>query len=159
MPLVKWTLIGLLLLPLAELAVFIVLTMTIGWFWTIGLGLATTVLGVILLKRFGRDRIGRFGTALAHDGLRSVAIEGSALAHVAGGILLVLPGFITDLVGALMFVRPLRRWASKSIGRAARRKSARKSGDSVIDLEPTEWHQVADVANRERNNPLPGRTA
>jgi UPF0716 protein FxsA len=159
MPLVKWTLIGVLLLPVAELAVFIVLGMTIGWFWTFGLALATSVMGVVLLKRIGRDRIGRFGTTLAQNGFRSVAIEASSLAQVAGGILLVLPGFITDLVGAFLVVRPLRSWAGSTISQLAKRKSRRKSGDSVIDLEPTEWHQVGDPANRERNNPLPRRTA
>jgi UPF0716 family protein affecting phage T7 exclusion len=75
--------------------------------------------------------------------LRSIHLETPGLATLAGGILLVLPGFITDVVGALLFVPPFRRWVSATISRALRKRRA-GADPSVIDLTPEEWHHVAD---------------
>jgi UPF0716 protein FxsA len=75
--------------------------------------------------------------------------ESPGFAPVAGGILLVFPGFITDVIGALMFMPPLRRWIGATIGRAIRkRRPAQQPG--VIDLGPDEWHQVSDGPRKKR---------
>jgi UPF0716 family protein affecting phage T7 exclusion len=60
-----------------------------------------------------------------------------------GGILLVFPGFITDTVGALLFVPQFQRWAAAAIGRARQRRRAARD-PSVIDLTPKEWRQVGE---------------
>ena len=113
MSLVKWAFIVVIMLPAAEIAVFFLVALTIGWLWTIGLFLATSVIGVIVLKRSGRGDLDRFGAALAQDGVRAIHLESPGLAAMVGGILLVFPGFITDVLGALLFVPPLRRWAER----------------------------------------------
>jgi len=64
-----------------------------------------------------------------------------AAATMIGGILLVFPGFITDLAGLLLFLPPFRRWAAAAIGRALRK---RQRDRSVVDLTPDQWHQVPD---------------
>src|SRR3989442_627390 len=117
MSLVKWIFVGLLLLPAAEIAVFVLIAMLIGWFWTIALFLATSAFGVWLLRRSGRDNLARFAVALQQDGVGAIHLESPGFASVLGGILLVFPGFITDAVGALLFVPLLRRWAAAAAGR------------------------------------------
>ena len=61
-----------------------------------------------------------------------------------GGILLVFPGFITDVLGALLLVPAVRRQL-RAADRAARARNARRQRDpSVIDLTPKEWRQVSE---------------
>jgi len=54
MSLVKWGFIGLLALPAAEITVFVVVALTIGWLRAFGLLLLTSVIGMIVLKQAGR---------------------------------------------------------------------------------------------------------
>jgi UPF0716 protein FxsA len=153
MSLVKWIFAGLLLLPAAEIAVFVLVAMLIGWFWTIALFLATSAVGVWLLRRSGRDNLARFAAALQHDGVRAIHLESPGFASVLGGILLVFPGFITDAVGALLFVPPLRRWAAARLGRALRARRRGRSDTSVVELTPGEWHQISETAIEDAASP------
>jgi UPF0716 protein FxsA len=144
MSLVKWGFIGLLLLPLGELLAFVAVAALIGWLPAAALFIATSVVGVILLKRSGRGDFDRLRAAIARDGLRAVHLDTPGAAPMLAGILLVFPGFITDLIGAALLVPQLRRWAGGKLAQAAR---ARRD-DNVIDLEPGEWHQIPDRRRR-----------
>jgi UPF0716 protein FxsA len=149
MSLVKWTIIAIVLLPVAEIAVFILLALTIGWLWTLGLFLATSLIGVLLLRHSGREKLGQFSAVLSQDGVRAIHLESPGLAPMLGGILLVLPGFITDLLGAALLVPPLRQWAWRAIGRALRnrendRRRARHAPE-VIDLTADQWNELPEV--------------
>lgn len=150
MSLVKWTFVGLLLLPAAELVVLLLATATIGWFWTVVLLLGASLTGVYLLRRTGRGDFDRLRAAFAQDGLRAIHLETPGFATMLGAILLVIPGFITDIVGAALFVPAFRRWAVGTIGRAARR---RPQDPMVIDLEPHEWRQLPEPGKKRRRRP------
>lgn len=92
---------------LAEFAVFVLMTTWIGLGWTILAMLATSALGVILL--------GRQGTRVLAD-LRERARSrrppgrelGDAGLVAVGGLLMVLPGFLTDVIGLLCLLPPTR---------------------------------------------------
>ncbi len=141
MSLVKWAFVGLVTLPAAEIAMFVLVARMIGSFWAVALFLGTSLLGVLVLRRSGRADLDRFHAALTKDGLRAIHLETPGLATMIGGILLVFPGFITDLTGLLLFLPPFRRWAAAAIGRALRK---RQRDRSVVDLTPDQWHQVPD---------------
>jgi UPF0716 protein FxsA len=105
------------------------------------------VIGVLLLRRSGRRDLDRFRAAVKNDGIASICVDGPGVGPLIGGILLVFPGFITDVLGALMLLGPIRRWAAAAIGRAFTKPSTkpRRPGEpSVIDLSPGEWRQVSD---------------
>ena len=59
MSLVKWTFVGLLTLPAAELVVLLLATATLGWFWTIVLLLGASLAGIYLLRQTGRGDLDR----------------------------------------------------------------------------------------------------
>jgi UPF0716 protein FxsA len=141
---VKWALMAVILLPAAELAVFIALAVTIGWFWTAVLSVGTSVIGVLMLKQSGRRDLDQFRAALGANGLRAFHLESPGLAKIVGGILLVFPGFITDALGALLFVPQFRRWAASAIGRAVQNRRAARD-PSVVDLTHNEWRQIPDA--------------
>jgi UPF0716 protein FxsA len=143
MSLVKWGFIGLILLPLAEMAAFVAVAAAIGWIPAACLFLATSLLGLLILRRSGRSDLDRFRDAFRRDGLRAIHLESPGLGPMLGGILLVFPGFITDALGALLLVPVVRRTLRRFIARA--RETRRRERDpSVIDLTPKEWHQVSE---------------
>jgi UPF0716 protein FxsA len=150
MSLVKWTLIGLLVLPAAELFAFFLVAALIGWLWAAGLFIATSILGALLLRRFGRADLDRLRTAFARDGIRALHLETPGMATMLGGILLIFPGFITDLLGAALLLPTVRRWAAAKLATFARSSRRTPRDDRVIELEPSEWHQIPDRRRRRR---------
>jgi len=153
MSLVKWTFIALIGLPAAEIVGFFVVAALIGWLWAGIAFLATSVLGVILLRRSGRRDLTRLVHSLRNDGISALRLDSPAAATMLGTILLVLPGFITDVLGAALFVPALRRWAAAALAHAVQESSNRRGHaprDHVIDLEPGEWHRVPDRSRPRR---------
>ena len=145
--LVKWTLIGLLVLPAAELFAFFLVAALIGWLWAAGLFIATSIVGVLLLRRFGRADLDH---AFARDGVRALHLETPGVATMVSGILLIFPGFITDLLGAALLLPAVRRWAAAKFATLARGSRRTPRDDRVIELEPGEWHQIPDRGRRRR---------
>lgn len=152
MSLVKWTFIGLILLPVAEIAAFVVVAVTIGWFWTVLLFIATSVIGILVLRHLGRSDCERFRTAMSQGGVRTMHLDSPGLGTILGGILLVFPGFITDLMGALLFIPPVRRWIGAAVGRAFKQRRASRD-PLVIELAPEEWHNVTTGALEDQHPP------
>lgn len=56
---------------------------------------------------------------------------------IFAGILLLIPGFITDIVALILLIAPLRRALSAFGGGVAPARN-----DGVVDLTPGQWHQV-----------------
>ena len=159
MSLVKWSIIGLVVLPAAELAAFLLVAALIGWLWTIALFVATSIAGMVLLRQSARADIDRVRHAFARDGIRALHLETPGLAPVLGGILLVFPGFITDILGAALYLPALRRWATGKL--ATRPPHARRRGrdDRIIDLEPGEWRRLPDRRRRRKRKDAGERRA
>lgn len=118
----------LLLLPLVELLGIILVGQAIGGWWTLLLLALTAVLGVVLVRREGRRTFRALQQASRTGGGVSVDLANSGLVLTAG-VLLVLPGFLTDVLGLLLLVpavRPITRvWLRTWIvSRAARHAAA-----------------------------------
>ena len=133
--------LGLLLLPAVEVAAFLLLAWLIGLVPTLALMVLTSLTGVLLLRRAGSRPIGQAQAALRTAG------SGAGVLALAG-ILLVLPGFVTDLIGAGMLVGPVRRWLVRRIIEGNR--AAPRGPDTVIDLDPQEWRRLAERKPRQR---------
>jgi UPF0716 family protein affecting phage T7 exclusion len=105
--------------PILELLVFIEVARTIGLLLAALLVLATSVLGVQLLRLQGRAAIDRATLAMSQ---RRAPGRGAIdeLLRFLGGVLLVIPGFVTDLLGGLLLLPPIRattrRWISFHYG-------------------------------------------
>jgi len=106
-------LVLLLLLPIVELAVLIQVGTWIGAGWTILLVIAGGVVGSVLLRRQGLAVLRRAQEA-ADRGELPVGAVFEGFCVVAGAILLIIPGFVTDVVGILLLIPFLRdalgRW-------------------------------------------------
>ena len=153
MSLVKWAFLAVLLLPAAELGALLLIAALIGWLPAMVLFVATSLAGILLLRQSGRGDLDRLRQTFAQEGLRALRLETPGFARMLGGILLVFPGFITDLVGAALFLPAFRRRAAAWLASSARMRPA---DNSVIDLKPGEWHQVPDRKSRRRRKPNGG---
>ena len=138
----KYLLFAVLALPLAELAVFILVAAQIGFGWALLLVLATSAIGVLVLRRAGGSHIERAKVALGAQRVSALQADASGVLILLAGFLLALPGFITDVIGLILLIRPLRRLLGGRALRAAERQAERRTG--VVDLEPEEWRQVGD---------------
>ncbi len=93
--------------PIAEIYVIIQVGELIGVWPTVALLLADAVLGSYLLKHQGRSAWRRFNEALAQRRFPGKEVADGALVLV-GGTLLLAPGFITDVFGAILLIPPTR---------------------------------------------------
>jgi len=139
---VKRVIIAILLLPAAEIAAFVLVAALIGVTGALLLMLTTTLAGILVLRQAGCGRIARFRVAVSQAEMTGFEANGIGVLTVLAGLLLVLPGFLTDLVGIALLIGPVRRWC----GRMVRTWIGRRNrGDrSVVDLAPGEWKQVPE---------------
>jgi UPF0716 protein FxsA len=95
--------------PVAEIAFFVETGRAIGWVWTILLTFVTTIAGSLLMRIQGVSAMNRFlqGTERGEVPVAAV-IDGMGI--FTAGVLLLLPGFLSDILGLLLFIPPLRRW-------------------------------------------------
>lgn len=97
----------LLLLPLIEIAGFVLVGRQLGVLPTLGLVIAGCVAGSILLRIQGFGALNRI-----RKELEAGRDPGRELAHGAtilvAGVLLLIPGFFTDIIGLLLFIPPVR---------------------------------------------------
>jgi UPF0716 protein FxsA len=144
----KWLLLALLALPFMELLVFIAVAQTIGFLWALALLLATSLAGAMVLRHAGGNHIARVRVALGEGGLTALQADSAGTLTLLAGILLLIPGFITDILGLLLLLAPLRRALGVLLG--LRPPPTRPDG--VVDLEPQQWHQVPDAAPPDRRD-------
>jgi UPF0716 protein FxsA len=112
--------LGGLIAGLIELLVFLAVARWLGPGLTVLLMIATSVLGVWLLRREGAKSWRSFRDSLI-QGRPPGPSATEGLLVLAGGVLMVLPGFVGDLIGALLVAPPTRRlaarWAESALAR------------------------------------------
>jgi UPF0716 protein FxsA len=110
-----FALLLLILWPIAELFVAIKVADAIGVLLTVVLLLAGWPIGMWLTKAEGRGAWRRLSAAVTAGRPPGREVVDGALV-LAGGVLLIIPGFITDVVG-LVLLAPTRRLARNVITR------------------------------------------
>ena len=118
----KWLILAFIVIPTAELALLIYSGQLFGFLPTISIILITGIGGVYLAKRQGMKAWQELRTRM-----NTMETPGNALIDNVciffGGILLILPGFITDIAGILLLfswprnlIRPfILRWIYKKM--------------------------------------------
>ena len=111
-----WIFILILLMPLAEIAGFVLVGRAIGVWSTLGLVVLTSVVGILLLRAQGFQMLRQ----LSSEG-REGRVPGDTIVHgamiVVAAFLLLIPGFITDIVGLALFIPAVRRLIWSAVGR------------------------------------------
>ena len=150
----------LLVVPIAEIAAFIAVGQQIGIGWTLLLILVTAVIGTLLLRAQGLGLLARAQGEIAAGRVPARELVHGVMLLVAG-VLLLTPGFITDALGFLLFVPPLRDWGWRHLrsrlslrtvmggamggmgaGRMRRGPDPRRGGDGTIDLGEEDYRRT-----------------
>ncbi|MCM8734968.1 FxsA family protein [Azospirillum sp. A1-3] len=97
-----------LLLPILEIVGFIQVGDWIGAGPTIGLLALSAVVGVLLVRHQGLASLTRAQAAAAR-GEAPIGTVLDGFCAVLAGILLIIPGFLTDILGIALLIGPLRR--------------------------------------------------
>lgn len=125
-------------LPLAEIAGFVIVGNWLGLWPTLALVILSGISGAVLLRAQGLSMLRQINL----DG-REGRVPGEALVNgamiVFAAILLVLPGFLTDILGILLFIPAFRRLLWRMIGQKVviRRSYTSASGASSRGPQPT----------------------
>jgi UPF0716 protein FxsA len=127
----------LLVVPIVEIAVFFQVASMIGVLDTIGVLLLFSIGGLLLVRHEGMGTMAKMRAELAEGRVPTGHLADGFWLLVAG-LLLLVPGFITDIVGLLLLLPPVRWMAKRATGRWA----GRTSSTSVIRVQGTrvdEW--------------------
>ncbi|AWJ84016.1 exlusion protein FxsA [Azospirillum sp. TSH58] len=147
-----------LLLPIAEIATFIEVGDWIGAGPTVGLVILSAILGSVLIRWQGLSVLKRAQQA-AERGESPVGAVFEGFCVVVAGLLLIIPGFLTDIVGILLFVRPIRnalgRWLfDRMKGVASYQMGGRMGGRTWSSGGPA--GSEGGPQGHPRNRPPPG---
>lgn len=144
--------LGIILLPIIEIALFIKVGQAIGVWPTLGLVIGAAILGGMLLRYQGVQVIGQLRSNVSAGRVPGRAIADAMMIGLAA-LLLVLPGFLSDLVALLLLLPPVRGliygWLAKRVTVVGATASAyrgpdpqpdpRVRGPGVIDLDEDDY--------------------
>jgi UPF0716 protein FxsA len=142
-------LILLLVYPLAEITAFVMIGSRIGVLATLGLVILSAVMGILVLRRQAASAgQGLRGTLDGMRGAVGTMADGALIS--LGAILLILPGFVSDLIALPLLIPQARRaliaTISKRVTVAQRRSPDRRaSADSTI-IDGTFYEVDPDAA-------------
>lgn len=117
----KYLFLAFIVVPLVELYLLVGIGREIGLAPTLGYLLVMALLGASLAKREGRRVMRNWQAATAQGRVPEEGILSGALVLV-GGLLLIVPGVITDVLGFFLLIPPTRRWVVGRLHRALERR-------------------------------------
>jgi UPF0716 protein FxsA len=137
--LIKLVAIGLLAWPAAEIVAFVLVAAAVGFTNALFLVLLMSFAGLFVLRHFSGEAT-RVRDA-AGSGIAAATLGRPGTAPAVGGILLLIPGFVTSMLGVLILLPLSRRWLLAGCRRmfAAGRRPA---DPEIIDLAPDEWRPL-----------------
>ena len=168
-------------LPLLELAVMIKVGQAIGVWWTLLALIGIGVAGGMILRSQGFAVLRRAIEA-TREGQPPIGPMVDSMFLMLAGVLFLIPGFLTDIAGALLLIPPLRRgFARWLIGRMLaagtfttrsyeRGSAGGEAGDGPRRPQPAsrepgkrdpgvviegEWERVDEPGKRPRGGPPP----
>ncbi|MEQ1900114.1 MAG: FxsA family protein [Devosia sp.] len=134
--------LGFLLVPLIEIAVFVLVGQAVG-LWPTLLGVVITALaGAALIRWQGFQVIADLRRAAARGELPGRQIADAMLIGLAG-LLLLLPGYFSDLIGILLLIPPVRQLIYRQLKRSfvVTTASGSPPQEPLIELGEDDWRQ------------------
>lgn len=132
--------------PIIEIALFILIGQAIGVVPTLLGVLVTAILGAVLVRVQGLSLIAEIRESIGRGRMPARAIGDAMMVGVAG-VLLLTPGYFSDLLGILLLIPPVRSLLYRLLAqrvmnlgaRAAGPGPQRPAGPGTIDLEGEDW--------------------
>lgn len=141
-------LVGFFVIILVEVSLLVWVSNLIGW-WTLAALMVSTLLGAFLLQREWRKAWRQLSESLKTGSLPSGRTADAVLV-LLGGFMLIMPGFLTDIVGLLLLLPFTRPWVRSVLGRWVGRSVARHTAS------PRDMVIPGDVVEPEPGEPFSG---
>ena len=142
--------LGLIALPLIEIAIFIKVGQIIGLWPTLALVIGAALLGGLLLRQQGVSVLGQLRSNVDRGQMPGRTIADAMMVGVAA-LFLVLPGFLSDLVALALLLPPVRGWIyaalasrvtvveTSSFRHRSGQTGPRLGGEGSIDLDQDDY--------------------
>ncbi len=148
----------LLVVPLVEIAAFIMIGGQIGVAITLLLTLVTAIIGTMLLRRQGLAIVQQIRQEFEANRIPARQMADGAMI-VGAGVLLLTPGFVTDSVGFALFVPAFRDFLWRQIGKrldvsvkhAADPAQGSMQHRDIVELDESEYSGDVDPHSPWRN--------
>jgi len=138
-----------LLVPLIEIAFFVVIGNAIGLWPTLAGVVLTAVIGSLVLRMQGVSLLNEMRSTVGRGQLPARAIADAMMIGLAG-LLLLLPGYFSDLIGILLLIPPVRSaiyaYLKSRVSVVTTTTTGggpgftqRRVDDGTIDLDSDEW--------------------
>ena len=167
-----WIFLALASIPIIEIALFIKVGGLIGVWPTIALVILTAIIGGALLRAQGFAAMTRLQASLAEGGdPRGPLAHGATI--LLAGLLMLTPGFFTDIIGFLLLLPPVRAaliaragpaLAARTVFTASTGGSARSgrwprsgSGSGPIDAEYKDLTDIDDPSSADSSDDSPAK--
>jgi len=133
--------------PLIEIAFFVVIGNAIGLWPTLAGVLVTAIIGSLVLRFQGMAVFNEIRSQMARGQMPARALGDAALIG-AGGLMLLLPGYFSDIIGILLLLPPVRsalyaflRSRIQVVPMGGFGPPPRSEGPRTIDLDDEDWRQ------------------
>ena len=130
---IRWILIAWVLL---ECATYVLFLSHFSILAALGVGLGSTLLGVLAVKAAGR-RLVTLAAGELHSGALKLSWNSETFL-IGGALLLLLPGFLSDAAGLVLL----------ALSALPSRRNVRSPGPADIDLTQGEWRRLPDEPPR-----------
>lgn len=158
--------------PLAEIVAFGLVVQWLGFWSALALLLLTSAVGFLIVRHKGFGLISKL-SALAREGRPPSGGIGGDMLTLLSGLLLLAPGFLTDILGFVLLLPFVRHRLSRTATAKTRFHTSDSysetyefsgtekpvAGDGVVDLDETDYSRTGENGSSERPGPehLPGR--
>lgn len=127
--------LALVLLILAEISLYVTLGAALGLGLTLAVVVGSAVAGILVVRAQGRHMVERM-VETAMDRRNPLRTAGDGMLKVIAGILLILPGFLTDLAGLVLLLPPVRAAILARLADRARSQAADLAMRAMLHPRP-----------------------
>lgn len=140
-------LLGVIAIPVVEIALFIKSAQWVGLLPTIVLAIGAGAVGIAMVRRQGLELLLRARTQV-DQGEMPVREVFDGICLATAGVLLVLPGFFTDILAILLLLPPVRAALRLWLGQRVSAVAAARSSHPANDGAPGGGPQVIEAEYR-----------
>jgi len=133
---------------ITEILLFILVCNLIGIFTTLFLFILTTIIGMILLREHNVNLARKMHQSMQSGNMFQMNFMSNSSVTLAG-ILLVIPGFLTDIFGLLLLIPTIR---SATFRLFSKRAKSKKSDSDVIEGEYWQEDEQQGKINTEKDS-------
>jgi UPF0716 protein FxsA len=106
-----------------------------------------------VIRNAGSTDVQQVRAAFGQRTISHTALDGHGFLNVLAGFLLLIPGFVTDVFGALLLLPPTQHAIGAALRRVLRRAERASGRPEAVDLSPDQWERVPEERIEHRPSP------